>query len=181
MIPNAGITVQFPVDYYHKVDSMRLFKGFPSHANIDWKPTDNLDMDKTVIEEGGAPDDTIYYILQSLDLGWINCDRFTDITEKTDISFTSPPNFGGSVNLIFTNIKSIMPGTLLEKQYDNILFENIPQGERATMLLYQLSKDKSIVSYTTSEIIIGETTKPIMNQGTITLGEFKALVNSLSR
>jgi hypothetical protein len=177
LLRSSKITIKFPTP--EKLDSMRLFKGIPFPAIIDWEKTNNMDKVNPPVTEAtlspdaeGSPGSMFsdrdsgfvdYYALESSGLGWINCDRFYNVSEKMDIAFTYPSNFmgasgvfRGTAGLIFTDIRSIMPGDLIPTKKNNVIFNNIPKGQRVVLLVYTLTPDKKKVLYSTRKVTVGD-------------------------
>ncbi len=184
LLRSSKIIIKFPT--YQKLDSMRLFKGVPLPEIIDWKKTDNMDkIDPAIITdgepayEGDGEGGLSYYILESSGLGWINCDRFSEVEEKMDLVFTVPENLNGTAGLIFTEINSIMPGDLLKTKKNNVLFNNIPKGKEVVLLVYAISKDKKNVYYAKSKLISGDALKEEMKFSETTMAEFKEVLKGI--
>lgn len=79
-------------------------------------------------------------------LGWINCDRFTNYSNKTDYVIALPGKIntvGFTTNLVFTRVRSIMSGEVSENK---IRFTNIPVGE-PVYLIGLGTKDGKVVSF----------------------------------
>jgi len=113
-------------------------------------------------ERGESVLDNVYYnmtdgyLLTSANLGWINCDRFTEIEQKTELLVSSHRKETICYRLVFRDIRSIMPAY----EYDakgNYLFENVPSGQQATLLAFYLSKDKKNALFGYKEITLGKT------------------------
>lgn len=85
------------------------------------------------------------YLLETSELGWINCDRFYEVEEKTNLRIAMDTANYPSVRLVFSDINSIMGGWYDGKNYT---FNNIPVGYEATIIAYAMRDDKY---YFTSE------------------------------
>jgi hypothetical protein len=86
------------------------------------------------------------YSFRIKNLGWINCDRFSNYEDKSDFIINLPAGVKGSdfvSQLAFVNIRSVMPG----KTYENkIGFANVP----VNMPVYLVGlgeKDGKVVSF----------------------------------
>jgi hypothetical protein len=79
-----------------------------------------------------AVNEVSYYILNTSELGWINCDRFIN-TETVPFRIYAPS--GGKdeldVKLIFEKRKSVLPGTKIGEYFH---FPNIPKNEHGIIL-----------------------------------------------
>lgn len=89
----------------------------------------------------------LYAAMEIQNLGWINCDRFYNIPDKTNISIkcnnTEPVPYA-SIYLIFDDINSIVQthyGKTLSET-SNPGFENIPVGAKARLVAFALKGDK---------------------------------------
>jgi len=178
LLRSSKIIVKFPT--YERLDSMRTFKGIPLPQLVDWKQTENVDKIPPISNtEGGSPygdgdsASMSYYVLQSSGLGWINCDRFSEVEEKADVAFTCLGNFKGTAGLIFTEINSVMPGDFMPLKKDNIIFSNVPLGREAVILVYAISKDNKTVSYASKKVILGKPLEEELKMNEVSLAEFK--------
>lgn len=79
------------------------------------------------------------YILSSGELGYINCDRFYEVEEKTDFVVSVDTSLHASVKMVFADIKSIMNGFVNEK--GEMQFSNIPVGQKVTLVAYTVKDD----------------------------------------
>ena len=95
--------------------------------------------------------DNLYKTLEIKQLGWINCDRFYDIDNKTNLKFTFNSNVDitiANVYLIFKDINSLMQSSYFsyrDKEF-NSSFENIPIGSKTTIIAFAI-KDGKAYSY----------------------------------
>ncbi|HRG53447.1 MAG TPA: hypothetical protein PLL00_11475 [Bacteroidia bacterium] len=91
--------------------------------------------------------DKLYTAMDIQNLGWINCDRFYNVTDKTTVSIkisnTTPVSFV-SIYLIFDAINSIVQTHYgaVQKEVSNPGFENIPVGAKARLVAFSLKGDK---------------------------------------
>lgn len=80
------------------------------------------------------------YLMSTSELGWINCDRFYDVEEKTDIIVMVDTALRPSVRMVFTDIKSVLNG-----QYDasvgGVRFSGIPVGKTVQLVGYSIKND----------------------------------------
>jgi len=180
LLRSSKIIIKFPT--YERLDSMRTFKGVPLPQIVDWKKTDNEDKGVSVVNSDGGPPygdgegdfgSMNYYVLESSGLGWINCDRFSEVEEKADVAFTCLGNFKGTAGLIFTEINSVMPGDFMLLKKDNIVFSNVPIGREAVVLVYAISKDNKTVSYASKKVILGKPLTEELKMKEVSLAEFK--------
>lgn len=81
------------------------------------------------------------YMLSSSELGWINCDRFYDVVaeEKTNLIVQVEGDPQAAVRLVFSDIKCVMGGYGTN---ENIAFNSIPIGQKATVIAYYMIDDQ---------------------------------------
>lgn len=83
-------------------------------------------------------------ILKSSKLGWINCDRFYDVKDKTNLAVAIDLKYKPEIRLVFKDINSIMAGYLnADKQ---LVFANVPVGRKATLLAFSYVNDEAYIS-----------------------------------
>lgn len=89
-------------------------------------------------------------IIKSNKLGWINCDRFPDIKNKTNIIVKVDTAYWPVVRLIFKDINSIMPGYYNSNK--DVKFINIPVGYKLTLIAFSLVNNEPY--YASKQIVI---------------------------
>ncbi len=81
-----------------------------------------------------------YYIFDSRNLGWMNCDRFINSnTEKTDLIVQVPKSKNVFVKIIFRNYKTVMTGVEKRKRF---IFKDLPIGEPIKIVVLDEKKGK---------------------------------------
>lgn len=93
-------------------------------------------------------------LLTTGNLGWINCDRFYNIEQKTELLVNCNRKETICYRLVFTEIRSVMPAY----QYDakgNFLFDGVPAGQQATLVAFYISKDKKDALFGYKNITLG--------------------------
>ncbi len=93
-------------------------------------------------------DSKVYAIIEINKLGWINCDRFLESIEKTDLicNFISSDSIKiGQVYLVYKKINSIMNEYYYYSFQNNsmIKFSNIPIGYEAKLIAISVKNDKN--------------------------------------
>jgi len=102
--------------------------------------------------------DRLYPEIEFGNLEWINCDRFLEIDNKTDlmINFSLSEKIKtANIYLIFRDINSVMQEYYIdvnEKKKTNITFQNIPIGANVKLIAYTL-KDNKIFTYSSNMTI----------------------------
>ena len=77
------------------------------------------------------------YLLASDELGWINCDEFYDVEQKTDVIVYVDTTYRPSVRMVFDNINSVMGGDY-NQQSGTVTFRDIPVGESVRLVGYSI-------------------------------------------
>ena len=90
-------------------------------------------------------------IFESSQLGWINCDRFLEVLEKTNLIASTKRIYNADAYLVFKNISSIMPVNLYHE--GNLHFDNIPKDEEVTLLV--IGKDGATNYFFSQELTTG--------------------------
>jgi len=98
---NKFFTLEFPTK--NKQKDMNIFYGDTTSPNINWQQANsNFRSDYTYIEN---QKELNKYIFNSTELGWINCDRFINQTETTDLIVNTTDTLGVNFCLVFKSIK----------------------------------------------------------------------------
>ena len=111
-----------------------------------------------VIEDNSEIALQVYKAIEIKQLGWINCDRFLEIKEVTNLKFefnTKDSIVVANVYLVFKDINSVMESSYFSfkgKTY-NSSFDNIPVGSK--VMLVAISEKKGKVYLHKSNLIIG--------------------------
>lgn len=85
-----------------------------AHKDNPDKPLSNVDM---------ASLD--YFVFNSSQLGWINCDRFLETEENIEFVVNSSSGSDCSVSMVFSDINSVMKGV---KRNNDYVFSNVPKN-----------------------------------------------------
>lgn len=80
------------------------------------------------------------YLLKSSELGWINCDRFYDAPQVTDMIVQVDTTLRPSVRLVFEDINSVLAGNY-DARSGQVRFSGIPVGERVRVVGYSIVND----------------------------------------
>lgn len=115
-------------------------------------------------------------ILNIAKLGWINCDRFYDVKEKTDIIVNTDFKYKPEIRLVFTDINSIMSSYINEK--DDCILNNIPIGKKATLIAFSYVNNETYLDM--KEIVVSKDLKLNLNLKKITLDDFKSEIVKLN-
>lgn len=79
------------------------------------------------------------YLIESSQLGWINCDRFTDEKEKTNMIVKADTAMQPVVRVVFSDINSMMPGNFNGTDF---AVNNIPVGRKVTVIAYTIKDEQ---------------------------------------
>jgi len=115
-----------------------------------------------------------YYVFNSNQLGWINCDRFYDVEDKTILIVKQKPADDLQVKIVFNSIKSIMNGAPGKEFYT---FSDIPIGEEITIIGLKIQDNQPMLAYKKAKI-----TKDMavdLDFKTITTQELKSKLEAL--
>jgi len=110
-------------------------------------------------------------------LGWINCDRFLEVEDKTDLyaNFNSQDSVkNANVYLIFKDINSVIHAYYYSDKPPQ--FENMPVGYKARLIAYTV-KDEKVFAYST-DLTITKGQKLTLNLKEISDKDFKKLINN---
>ena len=80
------------------------------------------------------------YLLQSDQLGLINCDEFYDVENKTDVIVFVDTTYRPSVRMVFDNINAVMGGDYNQRN-GTVIFRDIPVGEAVRLVGYSIKDD----------------------------------------
>jgi len=160
-------------------EEMFLFYGQrDSIGQMEWKQANDTlkvsqlnNLADTIIEafdeigRGVKIEKNVYSAIKLASLGWINCDRFFEIQNKTDLLITFNPSENISSSNIFLVFKDI--NSLMQSYYFcsngktlNEGFKNVPVGYKVRLIAYSI-KNKKIFSYASDLTIIENQTLKI--------------------
>ncbi|HLN52730.1 MAG TPA: hypothetical protein VK212_03410 [Lentimicrobium sp.] len=109
---------------YSQIDSIVTFtKSKDTISFYDFRKNQAFQYDQTIQDI-----QSLEIIFNTSDLGWINCDRFLDFNELTDLQIKSNAKSNPYYFLVFKDINSIMPNIT-----DNG-FSNVPVGQRVFLI-----------------------------------------------
>lgn len=77
------------------------------------------------------------YLLASEELGWINCDEFYDIPNKTNVLVRVDTTYRPSVRMVFDNLSSVMNGNYNPRN-GTVTFSDVPVGEPIRLVGYSI-------------------------------------------
>ena len=90
----------------------------------------------------------VYKAIRLSKFGWINCDEFYDITNKTDLLFTFNSNdsiISATIYLVFKDINSLMQSSYFAfrgKEF-NSGFQEIPLGAKTQLIAFSIKNGKT--------------------------------------
>ncbi len=90
----------------------------------------------------------VYKAIQLNQFGWINCDRFYDIPNKTDLLFTFNDKdsiISANIYLVFKDINSVMQTCYFsfgDKEF-NSGFKNIPIGAKTQLVAFSIKNGQT--------------------------------------
>ena len=110
-------------------------------------------------------------------LGWINCDRFLEVEDKTELYASFNPQDSienANVYLVFKDINSVIQAYYYSDKSPQ--FENMPVGYKARLIAYTV-KDEKVFAYST-DLTIAKGQKLTLNLKEINDKEFKKLISN---
>lgn len=111
------------------------------------------------------------YLLETTSLGWINCDRFYDVEQKSDLIIALDTTHTPTVRLVFNDISSIMPG-YYNNSTGKYQFSSLPVGYKATLVAYSIVGDQHY--YSSKEVTITENGVEDMQLAAVTKAKMKS-------
>ena len=137
-------------EYQQKINnkdkSLNSSKVINRNSRVVYDEEENMFFEKGNKEVNEA----LYKAVELKNLGWINCDRFYDIKEKTNlvVSYDKKDNIESSVLfLVFKDINSVMKNYFILK--NNIYyseFNNIPVGQKVKLISITV-KNNEVFTY----------------------------------
>ncbi|MEK8179197.1 OmpA family protein [Flavobacterium buctense] len=115
-------------------------------------------------------------ILQSTKLGWINCDRFYDVPDKTDLFVNIDMKYKPEIRLVFKDINSIMSGHI--DKNNRLVLGGIPVGKKATLMAFSCIENE--VYFATKEIVIDKNAPVGLELQKTSVAEFKTALQQLN-
>lgn len=132
-------TIEFPTK--NKQKDMNIFYGDTTSHNINWQQSNrNFRSDYTYIEN---QKELNKYIFNSTEFGWINCDRFINLTETTDLIVNTTDTLGVNFCLVFKSMNSVMN---VSDRNGVIKFYNVPVGQPATLIAFKRTSQETFYS-----------------------------------
>lgn len=91
-------------------------------------------------------DEAAYYLFETRDMGWINCDYFWEVPPKemVDVRTNVAPNPNIQIKLVFKRRKAIMDPNSYEGQMAS--FNRIPRNEEAVIVAFTVREGKAYVA-----------------------------------
>jgi hypothetical protein len=71
------------------------------------------------------------YLVQSGQLGWINCDRYINEPRRTEFIAQIPPSLNADIKMVFHDVKSFINGDMYS---DGVVFKNVPVDKDVTIV-----------------------------------------------
>lgn len=91
------------------------------------------------------------YLLQSDELGWINCDAFYDVEEKTDVIVFVDTTYRPSVRMVFDNINSVLAGDYNQRN-GTVTFRDVPVGETVRLVGFSIMDDVPYIATVSAQV-----------------------------
>lgn len=131
-------------DSINKIDD--IFGYIDSEANTP--PTPEEQRIEEEQKKNEALNDKVYKAIELKQFGWINCDRFYEVPNKTNLQFSfrqSDSIVSANVYLVFKDINSVMQCSYFSfnnNEY-NRRFEDIPVGSKIQLIVFSIKNGKT--------------------------------------
>jgi hypothetical protein len=117
------------------------------------------------------------YLLQSDELGWVNCDEFYDVENKTDVIVYVDTSYRPSVRMVFDNISSVMGGDYNHRA-GTVTFRDVPVGESVRLVGYSIMDGTAYMD--NRNVIVSEKLKHNLKLAATTKPQMEAELASLN-
>lgn len=170
--------------------SMHLFEGNMEKGIVNWRVKGKAKLSDEILStdaetgegeryyEGESESMGAQYLMESSKLGWINCDKFYDVKEKTNLIVTADSIEKSFVALVFKNMKSVLPGYAYSNKI--VEFTALPEGEDVTIILYRVDIKNDIAWFGTEDVVLGDTNLVRVNVNEITIPDFKIALKNFN-
>ncbi len=130
--------------------------------------------DDEYIESERAVD---FYEMSAGKLGWINCDRFYEVENKTTLAVKVDNKEPMIVRIVFKDINSVMPCYSDSNHKGHYKATGIPKGEKVLVLAYSVKDENAILGY--KEVTIGENDTEFITLNHLSKTRFEGAVSEL--
>ncbi|MBC7862627.1 MAG: hypothetical protein IAF38_06600 [Bacteroidia bacterium] len=167
LILKTGTKMEIKFASGKKLSDMQIFSGVEQKDQINWLSEEAMKkaMARKRITKGDFREEYKGYdeksieklvyiddmILSTGSLGWINCDRFSEATNKTEFAVEMDTSLKPVIRLVFKDINSVMSAKHLKG--NKFIVSNVPAGKKATLIAFSLINDEPF--FASKEIIIG--------------------------
>ena len=110
-------------------------------------------------------------------LGWINCDRFLEVEDKTElyVDFNSKDSIqSANVYLVFKDINSVIQAYFYSDK--SLQFDNLPVGYKTRLIAYTIKNEK-VFAYS-NDLTISKGQKLTLDLKEITEQDFKKIISN---
>jgi len=120
-------------------------------------------------EKNSSLVDEVYKAVELKQFGWINCDRFYDILNKTNLEYSFNEKdsiISANVYLVFKDMNSVMQSEYIsfrDKEYYNG-FESIPVGARTQLIAFSIKNGKTYSYKSDLSVKANETVRLTLNE-----------------
>ncbi|WP_163411198.1 hypothetical protein [Flavobacterium ajazii] len=119
-------------------------------------------------EKNIALADKVYKAIELKQFGWINCDRFYDVPNKTNLQYAlNDKSFiSANVYLVFKDINSVMQSCYLsfKNKKFNSGFQNIPIGAKTELIAFSIRNGKTFIHKSDLTIKANETIQLVLKE-----------------
>ena len=118
-----------------------------------------------------------FYDMTAGKLGWINCDRFYQVKEKSLLTVRLKSTEDMIVRLVFRDINSVTAAYANSNHKDQYESSDMPTGEKVLLLAYAVKDENAVFGY--KEIVIGENSIEKIALTDLTKKQFTSAVSEL--
>ncbi len=197
----VDIQIVFPFKSNGKKEDMLSFDGEKKDGLINWKTnekgivtmTDNVLENENFITdpegeefwEGEGESDYFWkldgYLMNTNNLGWINCDRFIEDYISTELIVkiqSKEKNFG--TRIFFTDMMAVLPLYEYSKRNEH-KHSKLPIGREVFVMTYTILKDKETALFAYQKIITGKQKRVKLTPIQMPIKELYAQLDLLSK
>ena len=165
-------------------ETMTLFLGREQYGIINWNVShtgklvqtsgEGLGWGEEVMVTEEEPSYLDNYVLTIGRLGWINVDRFYEVTRPQRLAVElGEQKREISVRMVFRDINSVLPGYYYDRD-SLVMFEGLPAGESVKVVAYGKLDDQFY--WDSREVVIGETSLLKLDARPVTSGVFDEMI-----
>jgi len=167
---------QEEVDSRNSIDDII---AYIEEGHTDATPEDRVRTEKN--KRNAKVEQKVYEAIQLHSFGWINCDRFLDIANKTNVlAIINPKDSISNANiyLVFKDLNSVMQEFYFNTagKGNSVQFNEIPVGQQVRLIAYTV-KEEQVYAFST-DVRVAKNQKIDLTLRPIAETDFKKLLNN---